>query len=118
MNTILIKLVHQSAVAKLPQFQREIYQFIENQESILEDHSLNEMQFLQLLIEKSPYKAAAEYFSLDLETVIKTLEEAQEIIDSEINERCSRTRWIYLREIDYLKMHCTGDIKQTFLFIS
>ena len=46
-NPILIELLHRSAVSKLSDQKREIYQFIRVKENQLEEISFNEKQFVE-----------------------------------------------------------------------
>lgn len=117
MNPILLEFLHRSAVSKLADDKREIYQFIESKENQLEDISVNEQQFMQLMVEQFPYKAAAEHFSLDLSMVKAVMDEAQAEINRMIDERCKHIRWI----------DCTDKIRKkrgrkekqwSFLFVS
>jgi len=48
---------------------REIYQFIESKETQLEEMASTEQQFIQLMINQSPFKEAAEQFSLSISTI-------------------------------------------------
>jgi hypothetical protein len=105
-NPILIEFLHRSAVSKLSDQKRKIYQFIESKENQLEEISLNEKQFIQLMRERSPYKAAAD-----------VMDEAQTEIDRVINERCNRIKWI-----DYTdrmrKKQGRKDNQWSFIFVS
>ena len=76
-NPILFEFLHRSAVLKLSDQKRKIYQFIESKENQLEEISLNEKQFIQLMSERSPYKAAADHFSLDISSIKDVMDEAQ-----------------------------------------
>ena len=117
MNPILIEFLHRSAVSKLANDKREIYQFIENKENQLEDISVNEKQFMQLMIEQSPYKAAAEYFSLDISSIKAVMDEAQAEVDRMINERCKHIRWIDCTDM-MRKKRGRKDKQWSFLFVS
>lgn len=94
MNPILIEFLHRSAVSKLSDQKREIYQFIESKENQLEEIAFDEKQFIQLMSERSPYKAAADHFLLDISSIKDVMDEAQAEIDRTINERFNRIKWI------------------------
>ena len=93
-NPILIELFYRSAISKLSDDKREIYQFIESKEKQLEEISFNEKQFILLMSERPPYKAAADHFSLDITSIKKVMDEAHAEIDQVIKERCNRMKWI------------------------
>lgn len=93
-NPTLLKLFHQNAVSKLPNGIREVYQYIEDIEAYLEGIAINEKHFMRLMVEQSPIKAAANYFSIDIEEVKRLMRKAQQRIDQMIHQRCSRMKWI------------------------
>ena len=116
-NPILIEFLHRSAVSKLSDQKREIYQFIESKENQLEEISLNEKQFIQLMSERSPYKAAADHFSLDISSIKDVMDEAQAEIDRTINERCNRIKWIDCTDMMRNKQG-RKDNQWSFIFVS
>lgn len=73
---------------------REIYQFIESKETQLEEMASTEQQFIQLMINQSPFKEAAEQFSLSISTIKEIMDKAQAEIDRVVNERCTQVKWI------------------------
>ncbi|WP_152681105.1 hypothetical protein [Neobacillus vireti] len=93
-NPILMEFLHRSAVAKLPNQIREVYQFIESKENQLEEISFNETQFIHLMNERSPYKAAADHFSINISSIKDIMDDAQAKIDRVIKDRCDRIKWI------------------------
>jgi hypothetical protein len=117
MNPILRGFLHRSAVLKLADRKREIYQFIESKENQLEEIAINEEQFIQLLCEKSPFKAAADHFSLHISYIKSLIDEAQAEIDQAIDERCNRMEWIDCTE---MMRHAKGrkDNQWAFIFVS
>ncbi|WP_413301067.1 hypothetical protein AA0X95_20365 [Bacillus sp. 1P10SD] len=117
MNPILWGFLHRSAVLKLPDLKREIYQFIESKENQLEEISINEEQFIQLLCEKSPFKAASDHFSLHISYIKDLMDEAQVEIDQVIEERSNRMKWIDCTEMmRYVKGR--KDYQLAFIFVS
>ncbi|MBO0997489.1 hypothetical protein IOC57_06965 [Bacillus sp. SD075] len=111
-NPILMEFLLRSAIKKLPDIQREVYQYIESMEYRLEDTAVDEKQFLQLMIANSPFKAAADHFSLPISTIKKIMDEAQLEIDTSIDERCKRIKWIdYTDKSDKTK-------QRVFMFLS
>lgn len=99
MNPILIEFFHRYAVSNLSEKKREIYQFVESIENQMEVISENEREFIQLMSEYSPYKAAADHFSLDILYIKNVMDEAQAEIDRVIHERCHRMKWIDCTEM-------------------
>ncbi|KAB2333305.1 hypothetical protein F7731_15720 [Cytobacillus depressus] len=116
-NPILFEFFHRYAVSNLSDKKREIYQFIENKENQLEIISLNEKEFIQLMSENSPYKAAADYFSLDILSIKNVMDEAQDDIDRVINEKCNRMKWIDCTE-KMRKTYGCNDNQWSFIFVS
>ncbi|WP_251528116.1 hypothetical protein [Metabacillus litoralis] len=116
-NPIIIEFLHRSAVSKLSDQKREIYQFIESKENQLEEISFNEKQFIQLMSERSPYKAAATHFSLDILSIKDVMDKAQAEIDWTINERCSRIKWIDCTDMMRNKQG-RKDNQWSFIFVS
>ncbi|MBM4763151.1 hypothetical protein [Bacillus sp. B15-48] len=116
-NPILIEFFHRSAVLNLPDKMREIYQFIETKENQLEEISSNEKQFINLMIDNSPFKAAAEHFSLDISSIKQVMDEAQVEIDRLIDERCNRVKWIDCTD-SLKKQHGEGHLQWSFIFVS
>ncbi|MCM3584906.1 hypothetical protein M3182_03995 [Mesobacillus maritimus] len=114
-NPILIEFLHRSAISNLPDQKREIYQFIVKMENQLEEISLNETQFMSYMIDNSPFKAAAEYFSVDIFFIKKVMDEAQAEIDRIMNKRCNRLKWVDCT--DRMKSQ-HGEKQWSFLFIS
>ncbi|MGG4264732.1 hypothetical protein [Peribacillus simplex] len=114
-NPILMEFLLRSVIKKLPDLSREVYQYIESMEYQLEEVSVDEKQFLQLMIEKSPFKAAADHFSLHISTIKEIMDEAQMEIDKSIEERCNRMRWI-----DYTDTCKRSDktTQRAFIFLS
>ncbi len=113
-NPILIKFFHRSAVLKLPRKLREIYQFVESKEEHLEEISINEEQFMNLMIGRSPLKEAADQFSLELSAVKEIMDEAQDEIDRLIKAKCNHMKWI-----DYTnKMKNLDNSKRFYIFRS
>lgn len=93
-HPVLLDIFHRNAVSKLPDQKREIYQFIVDMEHHLEDIAVDEKQFLQLMIERSPFKVAAAHFSLEIPYVKLVMDEAQKEINGMVDERCNRMEWI------------------------
>ncbi|UTI41323.1 hypothetical protein [Niallia sp. RD1] len=93
-NPILVPFFYRSAIANLPERKREIYQYIESKEAELEKIAANEKQFMELMVEKSPFKEAADHFSLTMSTIKEIMDEAQAEIDLMIMARINRMRWI------------------------
>ena len=116
-NPFLIEFLYRSAVSKLSTKKREIYQFIESKENQLEEISSNEKQFIQLMSEESPYKAAADHFSLDISSIKEVMEDAQAEIEQVINERCNRMKWIDCTDRMKTKYR-RKDIQWSFIFVS
>jgi uncharacterized coiled-coil DUF342 family protein len=116
-NPILIKFLYRSAVSKLSDQKREIYQFIESKENQLEEISFNEKQFIQLMSERSPYKAAADHFSLDITSIKEVMDEAHAEIDQVIKERCNRIKWIDCSDTMRNKQG-SKDNQWSFIFVS
>ncbi|MDW7615175.1 hypothetical protein SC499_10675 [Peribacillus simplex] len=114
-NPILMEFLLRSVIKKLPDIHREVYQYIESMEYQLEEVSVDEKQFLQLMIEKSPFKAAADHFSLHISTIKEIMDEAQMEIDKSIDERCNRIKWI-----DYTDKLKQSDktTQRAFIFLS
>ena len=114
-NHILIEFLHRSVIKKLPDIHREVYQYIERMEYQLEEVSVDEKQFLQLMIKKSTFKAAADHFSLHISTIKEIMDEAQMEIDKSIDERCNRIKWL-----DYTDKLKQSDktTQRAFIFLS
>lgn len=116
MNSILLGFFQRNAVLKLPDRKREIYQFIEGKENQLEEVATNEEHFIRLLCERSPFKAAADHFSLDISYIKDLMDEAQEEIDRVIDERCNRMKWIDCT--DMMRYAEGKDNQWAFIFVS
>ncbi|MFT8323086.1 MAG: hypothetical protein ABF649_19640 [Bacillus sp. (in: firmicutes)] len=114
-NPILMEFLLRSAINKLPDQKREIYQFIERNEDRLEEMAGSEEQFIQLMDENPPFQAAANHFSLDVDTIKKMADEIQAEIDVIIKERCSRLKWIDCT--DYLRKKQRNKQKNKWSFI-
>jgi len=115
-HPIVMEFFHRSAVANLPHPLREIYQFIENKESQLEEMASTEQQFIHLMIERSPLKEAAEQFSLKNSTIKELIEKAQAEINCVIYERCAQVRWIDCTN-KQKKQFRKNDFQRSFIFV-
>ena len=114
-NPVLVQFFYRSAIANLPEKKREIYQYIESKEVELEEMAINEKQFMELMVGKSPFKEASDYFSLSMSAITEIMDEAQAEIDLLIMERINRMRWI-----DYTKSdrRLQKNKKGVFVFVS
>ncbi|HEO8419240.1 hypothetical protein [Niallia sp. FSL W8-0635] len=99
-NPVLVPFFYQSAIANLPEKKREIYQYIQSKEVELEKIAVNEKQFMELMVEKSPFKEASEYFSLSMPAIKEIMDEAQAEIDLMIMTTINRMRWINYAKTD------------------
>lgn len=114
-NPVLVQFFYRSAIANLPEKKREIYQYIESKEVELEKIAVNEKQFMELMVEKSPFKEASEYFSLSMPAIKEIMDEAQAEIDLMIMARINRMRWINYSKTDR-KARKNQNKKWTFAF--
>lgn len=113
----LVNLLYRSAISSLPANKREIYQYVESKELELEELAVSEKHFVQLMYNHSPFKEAARYFSLDIATVKKIMDEAQAEIDSVIVRRINGLKWIdYSADGKQSSKHPRK--KWTFVFLS
>lgn len=116
-NPFLVNLLYQSSISGLPNKKRQIYQYIERKELELEEIAVSEKHFVQLMYNNSPFKDAADFFSLDITTVKNIMDEVQGELDLMMAKRLSRIKWIDYS--DRIKKHKSNEQKNwTFVFLS
>lgn len=114
-NPVLVQIFYRSAIANMPEKKREIYQYITTKEEELEKIAVSEKQFMELMVNHSPFKEASSYFSLSLSATKEIMDEAQAEIDLMIMTRINQMRWINYSKTD---RKARKNKKWTFVFVS
>ncbi|MFP3722282.1 hypothetical protein SFC57_04870 [Niallia circulans] len=114
-NPVLVQIFYRSAIANLPEKKREIYRYITSKEEELEKIAVSEKQFMELMVNHSPFIEASNYFSLSMSTIKEIMDEAQAEIDLMIMTRINQMRWINYSKTD---RKARKNKKWTFVFVS
>lgn len=96
MNEIALHFAAQSEIRKLPERQREIYEFVITYEESLADLATTEEEFKVLLLSREPYEAAAQKFHMSGASIVNTVNSCERKIQANVNERMKRVGWYRL----------------------
>lgn len=77
-NPVLVQIFYRSAIANMPEKKREIYQYITTREEELEKIAVSEKQFMELMVNHSPFKEASSYFSLSLSAIKEIMDDTKQ----------------------------------------
>lgn len=98
MNEIALHFAAQAEIQKLPEKQREIYEYVVNYEESLADRAATEEEFKVLLLSREPYEAAAQLFRMTGLEIVEIVNHCERQIQTNVSERMKRVGWFKLEQ--------------------
>lgn len=81
-------------ISGLPIQKKSVYQYIESMEDRLASQCETKEEFLNLLVEKSPYHQAATHFHMSADEMYELMKEIEDEINSRLDMKIERCRWL------------------------
>ncbi|MRX73256.1 hypothetical protein GJU40_14000 [Bacillus lacus] len=98
-----------TAVNKLPEAQKKLYQYVVELENELAEAAETADQFMNLLVKHSPHGQAAITFNMTFQEVYEEMENIERCLALELQNMKNHAKWLHLMERDRFN--------KTFLFL-
>ncbi|WP_422124540.1 hypothetical protein DHX103_06890 [Planococcus sp. X10-3] len=115
MNERLMDFLLKSEIARLPEEERKLYQFVTEAEDSLAEKAATVDEFYSLVLADSPVNAAMNYFQWPYDKVVAMLMDVEVELDWKIKQRNKRVKWI---EFKTKRDAIAAENKKLFLFIN
>ncbi|MGM0920481.1 MAG: hypothetical protein ACQEWW_04515 [Bacillota bacterium] len=118
MNEKLMNILTRSIIAGLPQKKKNLYQYIESLEDRLASQCETKEQFLNLLIQRSPFQQAANHFCMTVDETYRLMKQIENEINRELEKKIDKHKWIDYTEKVIKNQEKTKQKMKYFLFVT
>ncbi|USK32428.1 hypothetical protein LIT25_17720 [Bacillus sp. F19] len=118
MNEKLMNVLTRSIIAGLPPKKKNLYQYIESLEDRLASQCETKEQFLNLLIQRSPFQQAAVHFCMTVDETYRLMKQIENEINRELDKKIDKHRGIDYTEKVMKNQGNTHQDKKYYLLVN